>query len=541
MSDIADATAIPASRYDTGDGTDAYYRAEAEKVIAIYLRRFPGYRVRLVLTRGDDAVGKPAKIVAGHHTLEPDHIRAECLGVIEVGPTDAPAPRVTAHVTIPRPPNPGELAGGEAPWLPRSRVLRTLVDRAPMAYERLRYARERMVQARGARHPWRSLPFGGLSPIFPHAAEPAADRAPAILIGMHWLETGGAEKLALDCVAWARQMGLRVFVVCDVPALQRLAPKLAEGVEFIRLDRYLPAAEWPIFVEALVREENIRIVHIHHCSALYACAAQLRAMTPWVRIIDSTHVVEYADGGYVRMAGVWSNYIHAHHVISRQLRDTLTSRFAATGRVHLGRMLPAGAEALPPARLQGKAKTMSIAFVGRLYYQKRPLTVVLTMKALADWAKGAGVDLTFDFVGEGPFAPAVIQMLGRLGLRDRVRMHPAGTDVPALLARTDILLLPSSNEGLALVCYEAVEKGAIPISTDVGAQGELIPPALLVPRDPAKARRATVAAVRRLWGDDAFRMAQVAALHANYAAIAADPRAEDVIKALYADALEGTA
>lgn len=537
MSDIAADPARPASHHDTGDGSDHYYRTEADKVVAIYLRRFPGYRVRLILTKGDDAVGQRAKVVQGHHNLEPDHIRAECLGVIEVGPVEASSPRVTAHVTIPRPPNPGEMAGNEAPWMPRSRALRTLVARAPMLYERLRYARERIVERRASRHMWRSLPFGGLSPVFPPITEAAADRAPAILIGMHWLETGGAEKLALDCVRWAQDMGLRVFVVCDIPALQRLAPKLGAGVEFIRLDRYLPPAEWPTFLEALVREENIRIVHIHHCSALYAASAHLRAMTPWVRIVDSTHVIEYADGGYLRVAGVWSNYIHAHHVISRQLQDALTSRFVATGRVHLGRMLSHSADVLPPARLATNAPAMSIAFIGRLYYQKRPLTVVLTMKALADWARKAGVDLTFDLVGEGPFAPAVIQLLGRLGLRDQVRLHPADTDVPALLARTDVLLLPSSNEGLALVCYEAVEKGAIPISTDVGAQGELVPPALLVPRDPARARRATVEAVKRLWGDSAFREAQVAALHANYAAIAADPRAEDVVKGLYAEAL----
>jgi glycosyltransferase involved in cell wall biosynthesis len=95
------------------------------------------------------------------------------------------------------------------------------------------------------------------------------------------------------------------------------------------------------------------------------------------------------------------------------------------------------------------------------------------------------------------------------------------------------LLLPSSNEGLALVCYEAIEHGAIPITSDVGAQSELIPEALLTSAEPRASIKQVVSIVEMLLCDAAKLEAAKAALTTQYAAINSDPTAYEVLRPLY--------
>lgn len=505
---------------------------------AIYTRMFPDRQIILRLRQGHSAIWADPKLHDAQTApapANPDH-----LAVLTLPATEPGASTVTIDLAIPRPPTPAEEAGLDRPWQPEL-LLSPFWLLSPLIYEQAWYCGQMRLRDQSLRrHSWTSLP----APAASDAAPPPQTRAtrPAILIGCHWLEVGGAEKMAFDTVEWALAAGLRVFVVASVPALQRLSNRLPDhpDVTFLRLDRYLPHAHWPAFLETLIRSENIRLIHNHHCVPLYAALAHLRATTPWIKVIDTTHIVEYGDGGYPRISGVWSNFIDLHHIISRDLASFFRSRFNVTHKLRLGRMLTRRPEAAsPPIRMTAGQRHLHLAFVGRLTYQKRPLVVVEILAALSRWAKLNGVALSATMVGEGAFLPAVERLLHRRGLADCVTLAPAGSDVPALLRTADILLLPSNNEGLALVCYEAIEQGCIPISTDVGAQHEIIPPDLLVPLAPRAALRTTLQIVDRLWRDAAFLASQKQALHHCYATVAADPTAQEVLFPLYQAIAQG--
>lgn len=530
----------PASHKPLGQPAVDHIRREVAHILAIYDLLYPTQTLNLFLYESNDPLSGKPSVIEGPVTLQAGHLSPEFLGQMRRPGPQPGAPVVTIMVSIPRPPLPSEWKLTDAPWVP-VRGLKALYRLSPMLYEKIRYHAEMARKRRSGRlHSKVSLARSQGSQLFPPPAPPDSTTKPAILIGMHWLEVGGAEALAFDTVQWALEAGLRVFVVTSVPSIQRLRNRLPDhqDVRFIPLARYLPHHLWPRFVERLALAENIRLVHIHHCHLLYESLPQLRTLLPWVKVIDSTHIVEYADGGYPRTSGVWSNYIDTHHVISRQLVRYYRDDFHVVGKVKLGRMLtrPEG-EASPPAlRLQARQTTLHVTFIGRLYYQKRPVVVVEAIRALSGWADRNQVELRGTLVGEGPFLGAVTRLLQRYGLQDRVAIEPASADVPALLGRSDILLLPSNNEGLALVCYEALAHGCIPISTDVGAQDEIIPPDLLVPVEPTAAVRGIVAAVDRLWRDDAFLSAQKAALQATSRALAGDPTAREVLMSLYRDA-----
>lgn len=527
---------LPAAIVERFDG-------ELGEIRAIHDRLFADHALTLVLLHGDDPQDRGVDVIEGPATLGPQHLSEDFLGIIARPGPHPGAAEATVVATVPRAPTIGEKKDAEAPWKP-VRVLAPVFGLAPMLYEEIRYRVEMRRKARVTRrHSHKMLPRGTGTPMLSmqggRQLAPQSAR-PAILIGFHWLEMGGAEKLGFDCVRWALAAGLRVFVVAAVPSLQRQAHRLPdhEDVRFIRLDRYLPFHLWPRFIQKLVIDENIRLVHIHHCLPLYDSLPQLRVFAPWVKVIDSTHIVEYANGGFPRTSGIWSNFIDVHHVISGELVDYFRDRFNVMHNVRLGRMIDRHDEStiLPPLNLKPGQKQLHVAFVGRLFYQKRPIVVALALRALHRWAQANQVDLRATIVGDGPFAPALAKLLNRYGLAERVDMLPGGSDVPALLERSDILLLPSSNEGLALVCYEAIERGCIPISTDVGSQNEIVPKDLLVPVAPRRAVRETVRIVGRLWGDAAFLARQQQAMQAAWSRISADPTAQEVMMPIYEDA-----
>lgn len=518
--------------------TAAYLTHQIGEARAIYETLFPVQHLHFILRQGQDPVWSHPEVTEGAYVPRPADLGADFLGCLERPGIRSDSPEVTIRLSIPRPPLPGEIRQTDAPWQP-PRKLGPLFRASPMAYEELRHQAEMLRKRRAdRRHDKDPLPLGEGSVLIPRPQGPTSDQRPAILIGMHWLEVGGAEKLGFDTIRWALAAGLRVFVVAAVPSIQRLADRLPDhpDVTFIRLDRYLPHHLWPRYVEKLAMAQNIQAVHIHHCLPLYDSLPMLRARLPWIRTLDSTHIIEFANGGYPRISGVWTNYLDVQHVISQELADYFRGTFQApSSRVRLGRMLdhPHAADAPPVLRLQPGQTTLHVSFIGRLFYQKRPVVVVESLRALDVWAQKNGISLTATMVGDGPYQDTVKQLLLRHGLAGKVNQLPGDTDVPALLGRSDILLLPSSNEGLALVCYEAITHGCIPISTRVGAHGELLPPDLLVPLAPRAAVRGTVAVIDRMWRDPAFLARQKAGLEAKWAQLSADPTAEDVLMPIY--------
>jgi glycosyltransferase involved in cell wall biosynthesis len=117
-------------------------------------------------------------------------------------------------------------------------------------------------------------------------------------------------------------------------------------------------------------------------------------------------------------------------------------------------------------------------------------------------------------VGDGPLRPRVGAYIADRGLQARVHMFGTRGDVPTLVGGADVLLLPSSVEGIPGVILEAAAQAVPTVATDVGSvseavddgrSGVLVPPGDIVAftaavtglfADPSKRRRMGVAAYR---------------------------------------------
>ena len=114
---------------------------------------------------------------------------------------------------------------------------------------------------------------------------------------------------------------------------------------------------------------------------------------------------------------------------------------------------------------------LTVAFVGRLAGVKRVDRLLRAIALIPEEAR-PGVLI----VGEGPkgselralTAQEQLQTVEFLGMR---------TDVPEILARSDVLVLPSEAESFGLVVLEACDAGALPIVfADGGGAREALPP-----------------------------------------------------------------
>lgn len=76
--------------------------------------------------------------------------------------------------------------------------------------------------------------------------------------------------------------------------------------------------------------------------------------------------------------------------------------------------------------------------------------------------------------GEGPMEAELRTLAGSLGVQARVRWLGQRSDVPALLGASDVFVLSSRNEGMAVVMLEAMAAGVPVIATDVSGVGDAL-------------------------------------------------------------------
>lgn len=410
-------------------------------------------------------------------------------------------------------------------------------------YRKAPLALDRWKQSRNYRRDWRTgTAVRGAQAIrsvgsgSPRTKVPS--RAPAAWMAMHWLEPGGAESWALESAAIARDAGFEVIVTVDRAAPQRLLDTALAVTPHIYLAaNTLAWDDWGRFGLALLREYDVRFLHIHHSATAYQFLPGIRHLAPGLRVIDSTHLAEHRTGGFVRQSLEHSELIDLHHVISPVLRDNyvLDSGVPADRVAYRPLTGLAGQDVVAqdaPARV-GSAP-LRIGFLGRLAPQKRPFLFVELARRLERSAPGR---FRFVMQGSGALDDFVTENIARAGLTGNIERRAWGP-AEELFKDIDVLAITSDNEGLTLTALEADRKGVVVLSADVGSQVTVVVPQLLAPPTPDAFLRHAVPALRRL-ADDPARFAELRrAQHELHDHIRAQESASDFMRRYYADILE---
>ncbi|HEX6499199.1 MAG TPA: glycosyltransferase family 4 protein [Micromonosporaceae bacterium] len=142
-----------------------------------------------------------------------------------------------------------------------------------------------------------------------------------------------------------------------------------------------------------------------------------------------------------------------------------------------------------------------VGYAGRLVYEKGVQDLIAAVPALSDRHPGLRVVVA----GDGPYRDELHQQTQRLGVADRVEFAGfLGDDLPAVLAATDTMVVPSIYEPFGMVALEAAAAGAPLAVAATGGLAEIVEPGVTGVTFPAKNPQALAGAVGTLLADEVF-------------------------------------
>lgn len=395
------------------------------------------------------------------------------------------------------------------------RALRAIRSRMPLIYDELRdleLLRHRRALVRKAPRRDFDAEFGPRgahadSEVLPVGPAPKGSLR-AILLGLHWFELGGAERWAFETVKIVRDAGFLPIVLTNrdshQPWLSRPELDGALVVPFSEATMRSQTAGVEELLRALLRTFDIRGVMVHHNQWLYDRLHWIARSRPQIPIVDSTHIVEFRGGGYPLSSALVSDVITSHHVISPALeRWMVQTQGIESSRVVMAPLggLTVQAKKDVVFRERSASEPFTVAFVGRMARQKAPEVFV----AMAHRLRRAGREFRFVMHGDGEMSGWVDDLLRAYGLIDVVR-RGSDTPVATTLEEAHVLVVTSHNEGLTLTTLEAIAHGVPVVSTNVGAQSDIVPPVGLISRNVHRAVAEGAERVAALADDEHRRM-----------------------------------
>ena len=343
-------------------------------------------------------------------------------------------------------------------------------------------------------------------------------RPPRLLLVVDSLEVGGAERHVVDLASALHRKGYEVEVACSIA--DGLSKPLEEaGVPVRPLARRLVKRRVSLAyargIRKLLREGRFDLVHAHiYASAVAAAIATRGTGLP---LVVTEHTEASWQNRWARRCSRWT-YRRARRIIavSTPIERRLIERDGVPPELVTlipNAVIPASgnppdlADTLP----DGWSERPLVGVVARLQPEKGVATF---LKAAARVSK-VSPEARFLVVGDGPLREELLDLVGRAGLRERVRFLGYRTDARALTGLLDVLVVPSLTEGSPLIVLEAMAAGVPVVASAVGGipdqvrhgeEGVLVPPddpdalagalgALL--EDPVRAHRLGEAGRRR--------------------------------------------
>lgn len=376
----------------------------------------------------------------------------------------------------------------------------------------------------------RSQMYAGLDRSIGHTTDPILDLSPIphwpvrtaskshVMIIQPWMQMGGSEKCMIDVSNAIIDNGWGVSFVLTMPfwaedsageiTLQHewlsRATHLSSDVfdllsistddQATRLLRYFLETRRPDFVLMA----NSRWAYSH--------VPMIRMMLPRAVIADYNHMIHMSwnGGGMPRYAANASEHFDLHMTASNNVSvsmrrwidsDIMADHPDRVQTCYIGtdpKVMYSGNDRMS-VRQKMRARhgipnnVTVVLFAGRFVIDKGLDVIVRVLRTIAD-DESIVSKLMFVLVGDGELKNLLIDLPTRPDGSQFVQVHPPAKGVEDLrryYAMADIFLLPSINEGIALVLYEAMSAGMLVITTDVGGQRELVTSdtGILLPND----------------------------------------------------------
>jgi len=308
------------------------------------------------------------------------------------------------------------------------------------------------------------------------------------------LELGGADRFNLDVIdQLSRRYGWGVSVVTTRQSDDPWADRFyALTDDIFMLHRFIPPERYWDFVCYLISTRSPSVLVLSHSELGYRWLPFLKKKFPGLPVVDIVHIVMSAwkRGGFPRMSVDCSAFIDRTITISEDLEEWMVGQGCPRDRLIVCHC-NIDADFWKPIENRDRELRIKwgvpmdvpiLLYPARLCEQKNPMVLPdivaqLLKQKLRFYLLVAGDGPMRDWV-QAEVCDIYPQSTRLLGAVDAVGMRE-------LLSISTLLLLPSFEEGIALVLYEALSMKIVPVATDVGGQRELISPecGVLLPLD----------------------------------------------------------
>jgi glycosyltransferase involved in cell wall biosynthesis len=228
---------------------------------------------------------------------------------------------------------------------------------------------------------------------------------------------------------------------------------------------------------ALIREEQVQIIHAHEFDAIvHGTLAAVLARIPIVATIHGKNY--YWEKATRRIAYRVASRYARMVTVSEDLRGFVTQRTGIPSR--LMRVIYNGIDAHPDVDPHEQAllrkeigldtQDQIVGAVGSLYPVKGHRFLIEAAPAIIEACPRA----RFVLVGRGDQEVHLKEQVERLGIERYVYFLGLRQDVRRLLSLMDVFVLPSLSEGLSVAMLEAMASARPVVATRVGGNAELV-------------------------------------------------------------------
>lgn len=274
----------------------------------------------------------------------------------------------------------------------------------------------------------------------------------------------------------------------------------------------------PRLIRTLVNRENYDIVHVHTPVAGFVTRFALRKRPPGTKVVYTAHGFHFYSGGPLAqnllftslewLAGRWTDGLivinsedevaaRAAKLVNEERLHYLPGIGVDTAQFSRGEQYAAGVTGLH-TDLSLPHDARLVTMVAEFIPRKRHVDVIEAVAQLDD----PSVHLLL--AGAGPLRDEIESLSVAAGLRERTHFLGYRSDIPVILAASDVLLLPSLQEGLPRSVLEAMSMGVPVIASRIRGVTDLLDDGagVLVP---VRAPEAITAALRQVLAEPETR------------------------------------
>lgn len=282
---------------------------------------------------------------------------------------------------------------------------------------------------------------------------------------------------------------IKIFLVVDKPVINRYLLSNVEHVYCTKFDLFPLRKIEQLFIFCCARIKGYKTFYIHYSlwnglltafvtkllggkTYIWHCHVYKRERLKEVSSVDElrrwfngllqTFTFKAVDYIVTGTSSVVSDYVEEFHAAEEKF-------IIFPNWVNLERFNTADLTAK-----SRKCENKVVTFVHSLTKEKGAPYLPLIIKKVTN-AMG---DVSFDIVGDGTYRGAIEEEIKKDGVQNRVRFvgYIPNKEIPRFLYSTDLLIVPSDNEGFPRVLLEAMAMGVPFVATNVGGVMDIVVP-----------------------------------------------------------------